>query len=148
MFILIISIIIISIVIFLIVRKKTFAKRKSHIMNLYSSVLSDMNMDFRDISVSAMAILEISRSIQHLTDEITRTRGDIDSWKQEEKKWMIDIIEEFSTVLKIWIHRHIHELEKVEESLANQKTEKLSEKAILDLAQTRLESHRKILMQI
>ena len=111
-------------------------------MNLYSSVLSDMNIDFRDKKIHATNISEISKSIQNLTHEIEALGKEISKGTPENQQWLLGIIEEFNTHLRMWIDRHTDELESIESMIKNQETEKPSEKSVLELAYTRLENHR------
>jgi hypothetical protein len=145
--ILIIIITIIGIAIFIGTRRN-FDERKSRIMNLYSSVLSDMNIDFRDGRAHAVNIHDISQSILNLANEIENTAKHINQESPDNQKWLTDIILEFNTQLRLWIDRHTDELETIEDTIRNTGSEKPSEKSILELTHTRLESHRHILEKI
>lgn len=127
---------------------KSFPEQKTRIMNMYSSVLSDMNIDFTDGNISATNITNISTSIQNLADELEKTGKDIKKESIENQKWLLGIIEEFNTQLRIWIDRHTDELESLESEISLQNSEKPSEKAVLELVHTRLENHRIALEKI
>lgn len=128
--------------------RRTFDDKKSHIMNLYSSVLSDMNIDFRDWKIHNTNIHEISRSIQNLANEIDDTAKGIIHESVHNQEWLTGIINEFNIQLRIWIDRHTDELETIESEIYSTTSEKNSEKAVLELAYTRLDIHRKVFEKI
>ena len=134
--------IIIGIAFILVLSGRNFQSEESRIMNLYSSVLSDMNIDLHDSEIHASNISDISKSIQNLTHEIEDVARHITKESSENQKWLIGIINEFNTHLRMWIDRHTDELESIESMIKNQETEKPSEKSVLELAYTRLENHR------
>lgn len=128
--------------------RRTFGEQQSNIMNLYSSVLSDMNIDFRDGRVHTTNIHEISKSIQNLAHEIENTAKNIEKESPENQKWLTGIISEFNRELRMWIDRHTDELETIESEIQSTTSEKSSEKAVLELACARLDMHRKVFEKI
>ena len=144
---LILWIILIGVVIFLL-SKPAIEKQKSRLMNLYSSVLSDMNLDYRDSTIWAVNIVEISKSIINFSKEIDIINDTIKNEKPEDQKWLIDIIEEFTRELHLWIDRHESELEWIQENIATFQTEDSTAKSVLKLASKRLESHIELLKKV
>jgi uncharacterized protein YoxC len=61
-------------------------------MNLYSSVLSDMNIDYRDTKIGVQNIRDIGTSIVHLSNEIQQTSKGISGESTENQKWLIDLM--------------------------------------------------------
>jgi len=107
-----------------------------------------MNIDFRDGRVHNSNIHEISKSIRNLANEIEDTAKSIEKESPENQEWLTDIIVEFNTQLRMWIDRHTDELETIEDTIRNTGSEKSSEKAVLELAYTRLDMHRKVFEKI
>ena len=116
--------------------KPSIWERRTRLMNLYSSVLSDMNIDYRDTKIWVQNIRDISASIVHLSEEIQETSRGISGESTNDQRWLVDLIGEFSRELDLWMHRHASEMEIVTESL----TDTLSESPTLDLMTVRLQT--------
>jgi hypothetical protein len=116
--------------------KPNISERKTRLMNLYSSVLSDMNMDYRDSTIGVQNIWDIGASIVHLSNEITKTSKGISGESGENQKWLVDLIGEFTRELDLWMHRHASELEIVTTNLADT----LPESPTLDLMTAKLQT--------
>lgn len=110
-------------------------------MNMYSSVLSDMNVDYRDAKIGVQNIRDISTSIVHLSEEITKMSKGISEESEENQKWFVDLIREFSRELDLWMGRHASELEIVTDTLSDTVTESPA----LDLMTTRLQTQIDVL---
>lgn len=128
--------------------KPSFEIQKSRLMNLYSSILSDMNIDFRDQWIWARNLSDISKSIQNFSSEVDILSKHIRKENPENQKWLVEILQEFNTNLHIWIDRHAIELIELETSISEFKKTHNSEKYILELTEKRLENHIKILQKI
>lgn len=128
--------------------KPSFAVRKDRLMNLYSSVLSDMNMDFRDANIWAVNIGNITESIRHFADEVSQLQALVLKQNPENQKWFIDLIQEFTTHLHLWIERHASELQIIDSTIQTIKTSDIWEQSALKLASKRLESHIQLLEKI
>lgn len=105
--------------IFIILSRPSFEQRKSRLLNMYSSVLSDMNMDYKDTKIGAENIRNIAKSILNFSWEIKIVSTQIAKESEENKKWLFEIISEFSDNLSLWIHRHMDELKITKEQIAN-----------------------------
>ena len=128
--------------------RRNFEVRKSRLMNLYSSVLSDMNMDFRDNAIWVLNIGEISKSIKNFSNEINKLQKEIQKEPLTEQEWLINLIQEFTANLHLWIERHVSELEIVENTIEKIETQDVWKKWALELATSRLVSHIKLLERI
>ncbi len=117
-------------------------------MNLYSSVLSDMNQDFRDNDMRARDIHMISKSIAHLTDEIEKYWKIIHTAPIDDKKWLAQMIDEYRIQLRLWIDRHASELDILEKEISSLQSNSQSEKSVLELSQQRLENQKILLEKI
>lgn len=96
------------IVIFL--SRPSFTERKARLMNMYSSLLSDMNVDYKNMEIGVENIRSLSRSILNFSSEVQKMSKQV-KWEDEiEQKWLTDIINEFSQNLKLWMGRHMSEL--------------------------------------
>jgi hypothetical protein len=116
----------------------SFAVRKTRIMNLYSSLLSDMNLDYRSNDTAATNVVEIGKSILNFSREITDINHP-EKLSEAEQKWLTDIITEFTDALDLWMNRHADELNLVAEKVENQETDLIEGRSALELAGTRLE---------
>ncbi len=128
--------------------KPSFEVRKSRLMNLYSSVLSDMNMDFRDTNIWAINIGNITESIRHFADEVNKLQTIALKQNPENQKWLTDLIQEFTTNLHLWIERHASELQILDSTIQTMETTHIWEQSALELASKRLESHIQLLEKI
>lgn len=107
-----------------------------------------MNIDFRDGRVHTTNIHEISKSIQNLANKIEITARDIEKESPENQKWFTNLITDFNRELRLWIDRHTDELEAIATEIQATTSEKSSEKAVLELAYTKLDIHRKVFEKI
>lgn len=117
-------------------------------MNMYSSVLSDMNIDFQNERVWAKNISEISKSIIIFSNEITAIGKNILNESTENQKWLIEIIQEFNSNLHLWIDRHANELAVLESSISWLKSSNTWGRYVLELTEKRLENQIKHLQKI
>lgn len=122
--------------------QKTFEQKKTEIMNLYSSVLSDMNQDFWTMKIDPIHLAEISQSIQNLSIEIGKYSSSIQNENKENQEWFINIIDEFYRQIKLWISRHKTELEQLEQEISKIQSNKISEKTALNMTLARLEAQK------
>lgn len=84
---------------------------------MYSSLLSDMNMDYKNMEIGVENIRSLSRSILNFSSEVQKMSKQV-KWEDEiEQKWLTDIINEFSQNLKLWINRHMSELNTTEANI-------------------------------
>lgn len=116
----------------------SFTRRRPRIMNLYSSLLSDMNLDYRSNDTAAGNVVEIGKSILNFSREITDINHP-EKLTEADQKWLTDIITEFTDALDLWMNRHADELKLIVEKVENQETPLIEGKSALDLAGTRLE---------
>ncbi len=79
-------------------------------MNLYSSLLSDMNVDYRDTKITPENIGQIRASLMNFTTQIEQTAKYAKFLGESDKKWLTEIVTEFRAALIIWIRRHESEL--------------------------------------
>lgn len=128
--------------------RPSFEIQKSRLMNFYSSILSDMNVDFRDQWIWAHNLSEIWESIQNFANEVDTISEYIRKGKPENQKWFIEMLQEFNNNLHLWIDRHVDELVELEISISELETTHNSEKSILELTEKRLNSHIQILQKI
>ena len=128
--------------------KPSFEVQKSRLINMYSSVLSDMNIDFRDNWIWVVNIVDISQSIRNFSNEVLRMRDCIRDTENTEQEWLVNLIEEFNTNLHLWIERHASELKIQDDIIWNINTPNISENSVLELASKRLENQIKILERI
>ncbi|MBP9780172.1 hypothetical protein KBD33_06175 [Candidatus Gracilibacteria bacterium] len=128
--------------------KPSFEVQKSQLMNIYSSVLSDMNVDFRDNGIGVVNIVDISQSIKNFSNEILKMRHRIHDTENTEQEWLVNLIEEFNNNLHLWIERHASELKIQDDIIGEINTPNISEKSVLELASKRLENQIKILERI
>ncbi len=117
-------------------------------MHLYSSLISDMNLDFKSADIGAINISEISKSILNFSNEIEVMSKMAKDQSKEDQKWLLDIVEEFSSHLQLWIDRHESELTVVENTIEGIETQDAWQKWALKLASKRLESHIQVLAQL
>lgn len=90
--------------------RPSFLERKSRLMNMYSSLMSDMNLDYRNMEIGIENIRNLSRSILNFSGEVEKISEQV-KWEDEiDQKWLTDIINEFSQNLKLWMSRHMSEL--------------------------------------
>ena len=80
-------------------------------MNMYSSVLSDMNLDYQNTTISIENIRNIAKSILNFSCEIKTITTQVEQLSEENKKWLFMMISEFSQNLTLWINRHMDELQ-------------------------------------
>lgn len=116
--------------------KPNIVERKTRLMNLYSSVLSDMNIDYRDTKIWVQNIRDIGASIIHLSEEIQETSNGISREHLEDQRWLVDLIQEFTRELDLWMRRHASEMEIVAENM----TDTIGESPTLDLMTARLKT--------
>ncbi len=114
----------------------SFVQRKPRLMNMYSSLMSDMNIDYGSTEIGIENIRNLSRSILNFSEEISKMAKQVTKENEEEKKWLTEMIIEFSSNLKLWMNRHIDELA-ITENLMQE--ESLWESPALVLARKRLE---------
>lgn len=88
----------------------SFVQRKPRLMNMYSSLMSDMNIDYGSTEIGIENIRNLSRSILNFSEEISKMAKQVTKENEEEKKWLTEMIIEFSSNLKLWMNRHIDEL--------------------------------------
>ncbi len=105
---------------FMVLSRPSFEQRKSRIMNIYSSVLSDMNMDYWDTSIGIENIRNITKSILNFSWEIKIILTQVKKESEENKKWLLEIISEFSENLTLWIRRHTDELQITKEQILDE----------------------------
>ncbi len=105
---------------FMVLSRPSFEQRKSRIMNIYSSVLSDMNMDYWDTSIGIENIRNITKSILNFSWEIKIVLTQVKQASEENKKWLLEIISEFSENLTLWIRRHTDELQITKEQILDE----------------------------
>ncbi len=103
--------------------KPDFSRRKVRLMHLYSSLISDMNLDFKSADIGAINISEISKSILNFSNEIEVMSKMAKDQSKEDQKWLLDIVEEFSSHLQLWIDRHESELTVVENTIEGIETQ-------------------------
>jgi hypothetical protein len=104
----------------------SFEREKSRIMNLYSSVLSDMNKDHESLAIDPGNIMKISKSILNFSRELQSFSRNSKKLKPEQIIWLMGIINEFSDTLDLWMHRHTDELNIQKESLMVDETSDVS----------------------
>lgn len=111
--------------------------------NLYSSLLSDMNIDFRDETIHPENIIHISKSISQFVYTLIYHTKHINTLHKEEKETLIALYQNFHSDLDIWIKRHMSEIEKLSESLEEsaQKTQIIEWKSLILLSKTQLDSY-------
>lgn len=114
--------------------------RKMKILRTYSSLLSDMNIDYRSTGIAPTSILEIRRSLIAFTREIESMNRSIHDHSPHDQKWLLDMIVEFRRELTLWMARHETELGIEIDRVAQVESETLSpsSSAALDLATERL----------
>lgn len=129
---------------------QNFPERKGVLMNLYSSLLSDMNVDYRGMDMWVENIRNISRSIENFTDEVESLSKSLSKQSSEDQKWFISLLEEFHQNLTLWISRHISELflyEKEVEKISNQVSDE-SGKWVIRLSEKRIQNQIQIFQKI
>lgn len=117
-------------------------------MNMYSSVISDMNLDHANNDIWSINIYNISQSIINFTSELEKMIPKIQEQSKDNKQWLTSLIKEFNLHLQIWLDRHADELQIMEDTIKKMKSTDLGHKAVLDLVVIRLENHNRILEKI
>ncbi|GAB0174761.1 MAG: hypothetical protein HHAS10_06400 [Candidatus Altimarinota bacterium] len=90
---------------------------KEEFLNYYSSVLSDLNMDYRDMGISPENITHIAGSISNFSERVNSLAPEIKKSSKEIQVWFIDIIDEFYKEVALWTERHADEIVLYEKSL-------------------------------
>lgn len=121
--------------------------QKEYMMNLYSSLLSDMNVDYRDQKMTPQNIVNIAQSLQNLTDDIETSSRHIQKQSAENQRWLVDLIQELDQNLKLWIDRHTDEIDLYIQDI-EKNTPRTSEKWVFGLVIARLENQKQILRKI
>ncbi len=106
-----------------------------------------MNVDYKDTAISIENIRNIAKSILNFWWEIRIVSAQVKKESEENKKWLFEIVSEFSQNLTLWIHRHMNELDVTKEHIWEDNTWK---NPALDLAEKRLdlqiENLRKVIL--
>ena len=145
--------------------KKAVAKykiEKERIARIYSSVISDMNMDFRDKIIVPQKIIDIEKWISYFSNEIKTlyqnyrnilfTENEVrvianprmlkpyKDFLIQEWIWLTECITSFSRDLDTWITRHHSELLELKNSVDTQakNTNSIEWKAALGLTEERI----------
>lgn len=129
---------------------QSFPARKEVLLNLYSSLLSDMNVDYRGMDMWVENIRNISRSIENFTDEVESLSKSLSKQSPEDQKWFLSLLEEFHQNLTLWISRHISELslyEKEVEKISHQTSDE-SWKWVIRLSEKRIQNQIQIFKKI
>ncbi|MBX9809784.1 hypothetical protein K2X92_05330 [Candidatus Gracilibacteria bacterium] len=128
--------------------RPSFSTRQKRLMNMYSSVISDMNLDHANNDIGSINIYNISQSIINFTSELEKMIPKIQEQSKDNKQWLTSLIKEFNLHLQIWLDRHADELQIMEDTIKKMKSTDLGHKAVLDLVVIRLENHNRILEKI
>ena len=65
-----------------------------------------------------------------------------------EQEWLVNLIQEFTENLQLWIQRHANELTIVEQTIEQIDTQDISEKSVLQFASERLDHNIQLLERI
>lgn len=79
-----------------------------------------MNMDYRDTSIGIENMRNIAKSIVNFSWEIKILSNHKEKESEENKKWLLEIISEFSENLTLWIRRHTDELQITKEQILDE----------------------------
>ncbi len=77
---------------------------------MYSSLLSDMNQDYRDMRISPENLQNLASSIRILSREVHGMAKIVEKSHPAEQKWLLSMIDEFAQNIRLWIDRHATEL--------------------------------------
>lgn len=121
--------------------KYSIPKQKTRLLEMLSSVNSDIRIDKRDISISAENMMEIQTSILYFTKEVEDfSKNVLKNGTQEDKKFTFEIIAQFHNNLDEWMILHEKELENLKKSLWEvQQNIHQEEAQTLEIAKKRLE---------
>lgn len=124
--------------------RKIGTRERIAFLNYYSSLISDMNVDYRDAKISPENIRNISTSISNFTSQVEKLTPLAKNSERETQKWFIWLIDEFQTALSLWTERHADEIQLYESSLENKNTKAI---ALLEKRlQIQSENMRKIMV--
>jgi hypothetical protein len=108
---------------------------KEEFLNYYSSVLSDMNVDYRDMKISPENIRNIGVSISNFSKKVEDLTPRVKESSRETQTWFIEIIDEFYRGLSLWTERHADEIDTYERHITD-------DSPALSLMKVRLASQR------
>lgn len=114
--------------------------QSSELENLYSSALSDMNVDFSSDNISPKNIENIGKSVNAFQKKMEKFYEKYSYYTEPEKSNFLKIIEDFHKDLELWMKRHQTELEKYIETIEieAEKAQAREWKNALELAIARL----------
>ncbi len=99
---------------------------KEVLLQYYSSLLSDMNVDYKDKKISPENIEKITESMRNMTKQVEKIAPQIEKSDEATKKWFIGIIDEFHDALSLWTERHADEISAYESALENKNSPTIS----------------------
>lgn len=82
--------------------RKIGTRERIAFLNYYSSLISDMNVDYRDKKIAPENIRNISTSISNFTSQVEKLTPLAKNSERETQKWFIWLIDEFQTALSLW----------------------------------------------
>jgi len=145
-----ISVILVVVGVMLFLTRISFEARKERLENLYSSLLSDMNIDLSEHTITPQNIQDITKSMLYFSDEVSLLARLSKNTSLDNQRWLVDIIEAFNTSLKLWMSRHEDELLLQQREIQGQihTTDTQTGKAALELASKRLDSEKNTLEKL
>jgi hypothetical protein len=102
--------------------RKIGTRERIAFLNYYSSLISDINVDYRDKKISPENIRNISTSISNFTSQVEKLAPLAKNSERETQKWFIWLIDEFQKALSLWTERHADEILLYESNLENKNT--------------------------
>lgn len=110
--------------------------KSSELENLYSSALSDMNVDFSSDNISPKNLENIWKSVNAFQEKMEKFYEKYSRYSDSEKSNFVKIIENFHNDLELWMKCHQSELEKYIETveIEAEKAQAKDWKKVLELA--------------
>lgn len=119
-------------------------EEKEKFLNYFSSVLSDMNVDYKDTQISAENIANISASIANFTTQVEHLTPLAKKSDKETQSWFVGLIDEFYHSLSLWTERHADEIALYEKDIKNMKSPPLA--LLAKRLQIQSENMRKVIV--
>jgi len=128
-------------------QKKDFQQKKIEIINMYSSLLSDINTDYSQNVLNAENIMNISTSITNFTSKLEQINKNSEMGVYENKKWVMDLMYEFRENLQLWINHHTAELSHQGETITKMEST-INSFGPIKLAKQRIDSQIRLYSKI
>lgn len=96
-----------------------FSFQKNRLESLYSSLLSDMNVDFQDNAMAPQNLANIAISLENFIAEIESIVPHFHTLSDENQKYVFDTLRSFQNDLSLWLSRHQSEITLLEKSIAH-----------------------------